>query len=248
MVTVGDIWLPADEGARVPPLGEGAVHVWRADLGGVADEICGLLCREERARGERMVNDRTRELWMRSRGVLRALLGGYLSRDPSTLRFARGPRGKPELSPDGVAFNLSHSGPLALYAVTRTGPVGVDVEVARRPMDEVAITARTLGEAEARRLEGLDPASREQAFLRAWVRHEAELKYLGVGIGEGGRGGNLGIGNSAADSEGGDSRPWIADLQVGPRAAGAVAMAVAPEQLRCWEWPVEAAAHGGSPR
>jgi 4'-phosphopantetheinyl transferase len=247
MMVTGGIWVLTDEGARLPPLRECAVHVWRADLGGVADEICGLLCGQERARGERMVNDRTRDLWMRSRGVLRALLGGYLSRDPSTLRFARGARGKPELSPDAVSFNLSHSGPLALYAVTRTGPVGVDVEVARRPVDEVAITARVLGEAEARRLEELDPASREQAFLRAWVRHEAELKCLGVGIGESGRGGSLGLGNRETDTEGGDGRPWIADLQVGPRAAGAVAMAVAPEELRCWEWPVEAAP-GGSAR
>ena len=63
------------------------------------------------------------------------------------------------------------------------GPVGVDVEVPRRAIDEVALAARAFGPAEARRLEGLDPAVRAQEFLRAWVRHEAQLKCRGTGIG-----------------------------------------------------------------
>ena len=54
---------------------------------------------------------------------------------------------------------MSHSGRLALYAFSDAGAVGVDVEVARRPIDELAIAARTLGATEAQRLEALDPAS-----------------------------------------------------------------------------------------
>ncbi|MGA2319509.1 MAG: 4'-phosphopantetheinyl transferase superfamily protein [Solirubrobacteraceae bacterium] len=232
-----DSWAP---GPDHPLLGDRAVHVWRADLTTLTDDLCGLLCSEERARAERVLRVHDRQLWMRSRGVLRALLGRYLDKDPSTLRFASGAHGKPALldaaagsaagpqpQPGGrarVSFNLSHSGGLALYAVTPTVAVGVDVELARRPVEVLAVAARTFGAAEAERLRALDPATREQEFLRAWVRHEAALKCLGVGIG-------------GADAAGDESRPWIAELEIGPRAAAAVAVETPPGELRCWDWP-----------
>ncbi len=201
----------------------------------VADELGALLCEEERARAGRLVSERDRRLWTRSRGVLRALLGRYLQRDPTALRFASGAHGKPALidatagSAAGssfgakisrLSFNLSHSGQLALFAITETGPVGVDVEVARRPIDELAIAARTFGPEEARRLERLDPASREREFLRAWVRHEAELKCRGTGL---------------PPSCEGASELWIAELDVGATAAAAVAVE-RPARLHCWDW------------
>jgi 4'-phosphopantetheinyl transferase len=191
-----------------------------------------------------MLSERDRKLWMRSRGVLRALLGRYLGKDPATLRFLASPYGKPALldhAPEGsspgpdpessavtrMQFNLSHSGGLALYVFAAGVSVGVDVELARRPIDEVAIASRTFGASEAERLRELDPETRRREFLRAWVRHEARLKCLGVGIG-----------GAAAAS--GKSVPWIAELHTGPRGAGAVAADQAPRQLRCWLWPVTA--------
>jgi 4'-phosphopantetheinyl transferase len=214
--------------------------VWRADLAAVADEVCGLLCGEERARAERMLNERARQLWMRSRGLLRALLGGYLQQDPRTLRLATGAHGKPALleswpaatatadlaapSAAPLSFNLSHSGHLALYAFTTAGPIGVDVEVARRPIDAVGIARRAFGAAEAERLAGLEPKAREQEFLRAWVRREAELKCMGTGIG-------------GAEAPAGGRAAWIAELEMGPRAAAAVAAGGRPRELRCWNWP-----------
>ncbi len=223
-------------------LADGAVHVWRADLATVAEDLGELLCDEERARAQRMVDERDGELWRRSRGLLRALLGRYLQREPRSLRFAAGEHGKPALarnadespaarrrssaespSPPELSFNMSHSGRLALYAFSEVGAVGVDVEVARRPIDEVAIAARALGAAEARRLQALDPATRRREFLRAWARHEAELKCLGVGIG-------------GADGAIAGRRPWIAQLELGPDVAAAVAAERPARELRCWDW------------
>jgi len=230
-------WIP---GPDRPPAPAGDVHVWRANLTAIPDELCGLLCDEERARAERLLSERSRRLWMRSRAVLRALLGRYLQRDPRELRFATGTHGKPALSvhppepggePEptpsaGISFNLSHSGGLALYAFAATGAVGVDVELSRRRIDAVAIAARTFGPAEAERLEGLDPVTRQREFLRAWVRHEAALKCLGVGIG----GANAGVE---------EPKPWIAELDVGSLASAAVAVQATPQALYCWEWPAK---------
>jgi len=102
--------------------------------------------------------------------------------------------------------------------------VGVDVELARHLVDAVALAARAFGPAEAERLERLDPDSREREFRRAWVRHEAGLKCLGTGIG------------AAPAAEAGGGSPWIAELEMGERAAAAVAVTEAPSELRCWEW------------
>jgi 4'-phosphopantetheinyl transferase len=226
-----------------PRLADGAVHVWRADVAELADDLGELLSPTERTRAERLAHERDRLLWTRAHGVLRQLLGRYLRRDPRKLRFTTGAHGKPALldepprspatpprrmaaRPAGLSFNLSHSGHLALYAFSAIGPVGVDVEVARRPIDELAIAARAFGPAEVRRLAALDPFVREQEFRRAWVKHEAALKCRGTGIG-----------GAAAQTSG--HEPWIAELEVGPRAAGAVAVGHLPRELRCRDWNAE---------
>lgn len=211
--------------------------MWRADLAAVSDEVLDLLSPEEHARAERFLRERERRLWSRAHGVLRTLLGRYLAQDPRTLRFTPGAHGKPALlddrpespatpkraavTPAPLSFNLSHSGGLALYAFSAIGPVGVDVEVADRPIDELAIAARAFDSEEVRRLAELEPAVREQEFLRAWVRHEAALKCRGIGIG--------GAANGVVGAE-----PWIVELEAGSRAAAAVAVERPPHELRCW--------------
>jgi 4'-phosphopantetheinyl transferase len=214
-----------EHGPAHPRLEPGALHLWRADLGRVPEELCELLSDTERARAQRFLHPPGGRLWARSRGVLRSLLGRYLQRDPRTLQIAVEAHGKPVLVPPSpLCFNLSHSGELALLAFTTAGAVGVDVEVPRRPVDTLALAARTFGAAEASRLERLHPAAREREFLRAWVRHEAALKCLGTGIG-----------GAAAVAEAAEAL-WIAELEMGPAAAGAVALGAAPDGLCCWDW------------
>lgn len=141
----------------------GAVHIWAADLDAVGVNVEPLLDAQERARAARIVREPVRRRWMAARGVLRVLLGAYVDGDPGALRFAHEARGKPMLDIPGgrLHFNLSHSGGLAVYALTEMCAVGVDVELLARP------SAR----------------SRRRDFLSAWVRDEAEGKRLGVGVG-----------------------------------------------------------------
>ncbi|HEY5343802.1 MAG TPA: 4'-phosphopantetheinyl transferase superfamily protein [Solirubrobacteraceae bacterium] len=208
---------------------ESIVHVWRADLTKVEGGFEQLLHEDELVRAARIVPARKRVLWARSRGVLRALLGRYLERDPRELRFAFGPHGKPALLPDGqtptagLRFNLSHSGGLALVAVTAGREVGIDLEVADRRVDELAIAARVLGRAQAARLAELDPRTREREFMRAWVAHEAAIKCHGLGLA----------------TQPGDSRRtglWTAELDVGPASYAAVAVEDGPCELHSWDW------------
>lgn len=118
-------FLPAPHRLEAP---EDEVHIWRVDLDTVA-----------------------------SRWALREILGRYLGLPANELRFETNRHGKPSLAtPEAeLAFNLSHSGSLALVAVAGR-EVGVDVERirAKRPVD----------------------------FYRRWADREARVKWLGTGL------------------------------------------------------------------
>jgi 4'-phosphopantetheinyl transferase len=211
---------------------EGSVHVWRADLAAVEDEMGELLCTEEHERALQIRDVHRRRLWMRSRGVLRALLARYVDGDPRTLRFTLGLHGKPALrdrmslgdDAGDLHFNMSHSGTIALYAVTAGCEVGIDVEVPRRQIDELAIAERVLGQEQARRLADLDPQARTREFLRAWVVREALAKCHGTGLG------------TAPHGDLPAANLWTSELDAGPDAIAAVAVDGGRCELRYWAW------------
>ncbi len=225
-------WRP---GPDDPALGERTVHVWRVELNRVEPALAELLALAERERAARIIDARRRELWRRSRGVLRELLARYLRDDPRALALVEGPHGKPELAGGALRFNLTHSRGHALYAFAREHDVGVDLELvppngARRERDHVALARRALGEEAALALERLEPASREAEFLRLWTRREAVLKWRGSGFAGA-------VSGAAAGAHAGPraGEPWLVELDVRPRGAGALACSAAPCELRCFE-------------
>jgi 4'-phosphopantetheinyl transferase len=208
-------------GPRRPRLQIGAIHVWRADLDRLGEELERLLSAHELGRAERIGAERARLRFARGRGLLRELLGRYLRADPAALELTETADGKPRLAREAgqIAFNLAHSGPVALYAFAATDAVGVDVELDRRERDEVALARRYLGSEQARRLQALDATARRREFLAAWALHEARLKCLGSGL----------AGDTAAAG-----RLWAATLELDLPGAGAVAAAREPRALHCF--------------
>lgn len=99
------------------------------------------------------------------------------------VEFAADANGKPALPGSPLAFNASHAGSYALFAVATRGPVGIDLEgernVAlserRRAMIEIAAGALT-------QTYDVQSALRP-AFLQAWTCLEAFGKARGTGIG-----------------------------------------------------------------
>jgi 4'-phosphopantetheinyl transferase len=247
LTSARDSWMYEPKG---PHLFRHELHVWIADLTTVQDDACSLLSPHERLRAERFPSASRGRLWACSRGVLRKLLGDYLRRDPRALRFDIQAGGRPFLvedpaaateplrrdrpRPAGLWFNLSHSAGTAVYAFSAEAPVGVDVELPRRQLDAVALAARAFGPAQARRLAALDPASAQREFRRAWVRHEAVLKCLGLGLGA----------RQAGDQGDDAAQPWIAELDLGTDRTGAVAAMNRPTTLSCWGWPPARAGAG----
>jgi 4'-phosphopantetheinyl transferase len=115
---------------------------------------------------------------------LRRVLSRYLDLPAAEIHLANGEHGKPRLADpeSGLQFNLSHSGSLALVAVSRGLEVGVDVEKLEPGRDLVALAARVLEPEEAEAVRAATGEDRARVFYELWTRHEARLKCLGIGL------------------------------------------------------------------
>jgi len=172
-----------------PPLGAGDAHVWAVPLDvsrEVADKLYTNLTDKERAQADSFRIDRPRRQFAYTRGALRTLLGRYLSERPGSIEFALEALAKPKLASKynatGLRFNVSHSGELALIAITLGCDVGVDVEHSRmiRKLEELA--QRYFHRGEIARVLATPAEIRNEVFLRCWTAKEAVLKAYGTGI------------------------------------------------------------------
>jgi 4'-phosphopantetheinyl transferase len=166
-------------------LSEGQVDLWRVKLPFSSLEAVRLLnCLpgEERDRIEQMADSEKRRQQMLSNGLLRLLLGQYLSLGPGSLAFETGAHGKPMLAAShgsDFQFNMSHSGAWTLYAFACGMPVGIDVERVRPERRLEAIAKRFFSVGEYMALAALSDTGRAETFYRCWTGKEAVAKTLG---------------------------------------------------------------------
>lgn len=165
------------------------IHVWRAALDWSPSGIQGLrqvLSEEERQHSEAFHFSKDRRHFIVARGLLRMILGRCLDANPALLKFQYGEHGKPALNQDydgeTVQFNLSHSNGLALIAVARNRPVGVDIEFLRPNVDTLQLAGRFFSPGEVAILRSLPENLQEEAFFLGWSRKEAYIKATGLGL------------------------------------------------------------------
>ncbi len=175
-------WLPESPWILNAP----KIDVWcfRTDLPVAASEgLRALLSEAEATRAARFRFERHRVRWTAARAGLRVLLARYVGNSPQELVFKVGPHGKPFLRGRSIPyFNLSHSGDLALLAVTGHAAVGVDVERLNPRASCDLLARRFFSEREKEWLRGLEDRERLTGFFRIWVVKEAVLKASGVGL------------------------------------------------------------------
>lgn len=170
-------------------LAAGSVEVLCLRLGAPPESVralSALLCEAERRRAARFRFERDRGRFVVARARLRELLGARLQARPESISFCYGRRGKPALAEpfagSGWRFNVSHCEDLAVYAFSRTGEVGIDVEAVREVREADAIAARFFSRRENAAYRAVAPRQRPQAFFTCWTRKEAFVKALGGGL------------------------------------------------------------------
>ena len=173
---------------KQPKLSDRDIHIWRANLNLPPEQIetlAATLSADESDRANRFHFDKDRKHFIAARGILRSLLATYLNLHPSQIEFAYGDRGKPSLStatPGNLSFNLSHSNGLALYVLTSTFPLGIDIEYLRPLSDALQLAKRFFSYREYEAIARLSPPEQQRAFFKAWTAKEAYLKAKGSGL------------------------------------------------------------------
>jgi 4'-phosphopantetheinyl transferase len=172
------------------------IHVWKAALIG-PPLFADLLSSDEQARSKRFLLEKHRTRFTAGRTILRMILGSYLGVPPREIRVQYQPNGKPEIhsftEPARLRFNLTHSGDLALLALTLDQEIGIDLEqvqqcpealqgVSSARRDLPAIARRFFSRQEQDWLFAQPAEEREEAFFRIWTLKEAYLKAHGMGL------------------------------------------------------------------
>ncbi len=237
---------------KLPPtdltISKDHVHVWYVSLDqseSLLQRLAQTLSQEEHKRADRFHFRKDRDHFIVARGVLRDILSHYLKRDPEELFVHYNDYGKPALVKafSELDFNVSHSGKVALYAVTCRREVGIDVEQIRPDFAGESIAKRFFSPAEVAVFSVLDAHEKKEAFFSCWTRKEAFIKATGKGV-------SFGLDNfdvslehdkpAALLSVKGDkeeaSRWSLKNLEIQPDYKAALAVKGHDWRLQSWRW------------
>ncbi len=165
------------------------IRIFHVDLAPNAEHetrAAAWLSAEELERRSRFWIDRARRDFTLCRAAVRVMLCEQLGCANTRLSFGFGDHGKPFAILNGlrvpVSFNVSHSAPHALIALSSERRIGVDVEMreARRDIDGIAESV--FGADERKALASTGGDDKVRLFFRLWTMKEALIKALGTGF------------------------------------------------------------------
>lgn len=145
----------------------------------------GWLTQDEHQRLARMASAERRRNFLAGHRLARDMAAQWHDIDVARVALDRMVDGRPCLlvddAPSPLSVSLSHSDGWILAGLANT-PVGVDVEVFRRPRDIEALARHAFAREEAERLALIDAEHRLGAFHEIWALKEARGKRTGEGI------------------------------------------------------------------
>jgi len=168
---------------------DGHVVVWMAEVSAAQPALPFLepcLDAQDRKRAAQFHFAEDRARYVLGRGLVRKILGHYLSQAPETIELAYTDRGRPYFPGDeSMRFSLTHAHDLVAVAITANARVGIDIEYLQRKLDLEGLAERILSANDFRVFEVLPDQVRVPSFFRIWARKEAYLKATGEGITDG---------------------------------------------------------------
>jgi len=140
----------------------------------------------EMRRWQRYRVNRAKREFALCRAALRHLICRELECENYQLSFGVSDYGKPYARVNGesvsVRFNISHSVPYGLIAITQRGRVGIDVEKIAYERDFDGIAKVVFGPDERADIASTEGTDKAHLFLRFWTLKEALVKALGTGL------------------------------------------------------------------
>ena len=168
------------------------VRVWKWDPTATPDAVYHQhwhwLSPAEQARHEARKTAPARAEYLAARMLTRSALSIHTGVDPAAWVFETNSSGKPAIAAPAefipLQFNLTHTEGLMACAITRVGPVGIDLENMSLPVDIDSIARHFFSPREREQLMRVRPELRRRIFFRLWVVKEAYLKGRGTGLSE----------------------------------------------------------------
>lgn len=157
------------------------VDVWQFPLHHQPDWAQACLSEDELARADRFHFAKHRQRFTVARAGMRLILAQYLATSPDKLSFTTNHHGKPALTTANLGFNLSHSGELAMLAISKHPEIGVDIEYFS-PRSFLGIANHCFSDKEIQALITLPASSRMLGFFKIWSQKEAFIKAVGMGL------------------------------------------------------------------
>lgn len=163
-------------------LNETRIDLWQFSLANESANTLELLNAEELDRAKRFYFSIHQHRFSTARAALRIILARYLNTNPQHLVFTYNAHGKPEVNNSAqLHFNLSHSGDLALLAVGKGTPMGVDIEkYSARPYEGIAKTS--FSDQELTEFMQIPSSLKPATFFHIWAQKEAFIKACGLGL------------------------------------------------------------------
>jgi 4'-phosphopantetheinyl transferase len=230
-----DRWRAWDWRLARTALERGRVQIVRVDLSSAASLNHEVLGADERRRGGLFRHERDRRRFEAAHCGLRNILAAFTGVPSRDLVFESGRSGKPRLVGGVLEFNLTHSGDIALVAVSCDGAVGIDVEQQSASFDWRPLADRFFSAAEQSELRQTAPRAQQRYFYECWTRKEAYLKATGEGFQRDPTSVTIASRSMARGRIRVDGPPAsiIRDLDVGGNCAGAIAH---PPDRECDSW------------
>lgn len=121
--------------------------------------------------------------YVSSHGVLRILLGNFLSCDPSEVEYTYNEFQKPLCKNNqNLYFNMSHSHEYAYYAFSFDHEIGIDIEFIESKIEINDLLPMITTQEEFFIFDQLKEKEKFYFFYKTWTLKEAFLKALGFGL------------------------------------------------------------------
>lgn len=141
---------------------------------------------QEKIEQKRTNNDKQDALI--TRGLIRCVLSRYKPLTPNQWQFKKGWNGKPSVSStclsteNDIEFNLSHANGLIACAITKSSPLGIDVEYTKRKSNTYKLASRYFSESENADLNAQPYDQQPIEFYNYWTLKESYIKACGDGL------------------------------------------------------------------
>jgi len=146
-----------------------------------------LLSETETRRASMFRSAQRRWQYVQCHALLREMLAEHVGVTADQITLCKGEFGKPMLSgqaaESGAMFNISHSGSLAVIAVSTHSDIGVDIEQIKPGRNILDIANHFFAPAERQAIHAIHRSEQDASFYSCWCRKESFVKATGLGLG-----------------------------------------------------------------